>query len=174
MARTSTSTLPNHDPNVWVIRAGQGGDAHELFLKQNVIALSDAGLGNLHKLRDNREAFYDAYSSLHPDAARMSITGVAGKFYRFAYEVIVGDIIVYPSLADSQVHLGVVTGRYRFSECNDADYPHQRSVTWQCAIPKLSLPEPVRREMGAARTFFRIKRHGSIFLGYARATNDSN
>jgi restriction system protein len=174
MARTVTSTQRRRDPNVWVVRAGRGGDAHELFLNQQMIALSDAGLGDLRKLRHSRDAFYDVYRSLHPDTTRASLAGVAGKFYRFAHEIIIGDIIVYPSIVDSQVHIGVVTGRYIFPKRHYAEYPHQRSVIWQCSIPKTSLSESVRREMGAARTFFRITRHASIFFDHVRAIHTPN
>jgi predicted Mrr-cat superfamily restriction endonuclease len=165
--------LPSN-PSIWVIRAGQGGAAHALFLTQRLIALGDAGLGDLRKLQRDRGAFYEAYSSLHPDAARPAIAGIAGKFYRFAYEVTIGDVIVYPSLVASLVHVGIVTGHYKFTKISNAEYPHQMSVNWKCAIPKDSLSESVRREMGAARTFFQIKRHASIFIAYSRGTNVSN
>lgn len=171
MARTTTSTEPKHDPNVWAIRAGIGGDAHELFLNQHVIALSDVGLGDLRKLQQTRKAFYDSYRSLYPRATRPSWAGVASKFYRFTHEVAIGDIVVYPSLVESNIHVGIVTGPYVFSKRNNAEYPHQRSVMWQCAISKSSLEERVRQELGAARTFFRITRHASLFLAHARETS---
>jgi restriction system protein len=141
----------------WGIRAGKEGDAHGLFIDKGVIALADAGLGDLSKLEATRDAFYRAYRELHPDESRTGSAGVAGKFYRFIHEVKVGDLIIYPSVVDKQVYVGEVSGEYEY--VRRADYPHQRKVKWKWVVPKDALSQPAKYELGAARTFFQLKKN---------------
>jgi len=157
MPQQRTKTQVNR---VWVIRAGKGGQAHDLFLDKAVVALADVGLGHLNKLGDSREHFYDAYRSLFPEESRTGSAGVAGKFFRFLHEVAVGDIVVYPDQS-KRVNIGVVTGPYTFKKT--ADFQHQRKVEWRGTIDKADFRIEVVQEMGAARTFFEIKRHPEVF-----------
>ena len=89
----------------WGIRAGKNGDAHNLLLNMSVIALEDAGLGDLSTLEPSRDSFYSLYRKLHPDETRIGTAGIGGKYFRFVHEVVVGDFIVYPALADKLVYL---------------------------------------------------------------------
>ena len=45
------------DPAFWGIHAGRTGDADELFLRGNCIAIGWADLGNLSAVAANRDAF---------------------------------------------------------------------------------------------------------------------
>ena len=146
---------------IWVIRAGVGGEADHLFLSGRVIVLRDPGMGNLKKLPSRREAFYEAYGKLRPDETRTGITGIGGKFFRFVHEIAVGDLVLYPSLKDKQLHIGRITGDYRYVTKPHRSFPHQRRVVWLYTIPKWRLSEFAHRELGAARTFFRLKNHAA-------------
>lgn len=145
----------NSDARFWAIRAGKGGDAHKLFLENGVIALEDAGLGDLSSFEATREHFYDAYRKLHPNETQTGTAGIGGKFYRFIHEISVGDCIVYPALADKRVYVAEVTGEYNFDV--SSMYPHQRTVQWTHSIPKSELSKRACQELGAARTFFEVK-----------------
>lgn len=139
----------------WGIRAGQGGDAHKLFLYNNVIALKDAGLGDLTKLEAIRDSFYSAYRKLHPDETRTGTAGIAGKYFRFIHEVAIGDFVVYPALIDKMYYVGEITSDYIFID--NSDYKHQRTVKWYYAVPKDKLSKRACQELNAARTFFEFK-----------------
>lgn len=145
--------------NVWGIRAGKGGNAHELFLDGSVIALSDAGLGDLSILESTRDAFCSTYRKLHPDETRTGSAGIAGKFFRFSNEIEVGDLVLYPSLSNGTVYIGQVLGEYVYNKAVPADFPHQRRVKWKYTIPKRELSQTAQYELGAARTFFQFKKH---------------
>lgn len=140
---------------VWVIRAGRGGEAHDLFLGKNLVALSDAKLGDLSKLEATRGEVSSAYRRVHPHETRIGSAGISGKFFRFAHEINVGDLIIYFALPDKQFYVGEVTGSYRFNP--KSDLSHQRSVKWKYVIPKGDLSIPALYELGAARTFFEFK-----------------
>lgn len=141
----------------WGIRAGKGGKAHELFVEEGVIALEDVELGDLSKLDPNRDSFYSAYRDLFPDDTRTGSAGIAGKFFRFANEIEVGDLIVYPAISNRQVYVGEIVGEYEYVSASD--YPHQRTVKWKYVIPKSEFSQAARYELGAARTFFQFKKN---------------
>jgi predicted Mrr-cat superfamily restriction endonuclease len=152
----------SRDARIWGIRAGRGGEAHELFVGEGVIALSDAELGNLAKLPKSRDDFYNAYRKKHPEATRTGSAGIGGKFFRFIYEVRVGDLVVYPALSDKTIYVGSVSGDYGFDKTSP--FPHQRSVVWKFMIPKSDFSLAARYELGAARTFFEFKKNAKEMI----------
>jgi restriction system protein len=147
---------------IWAIRAGKRGEAHDLFLTEMVIALADAGLGDLAKLPNVRDAFYTAYRKNHSDETRTGSAGIAGKFFRLIHEVNDGDLVVYPSLNDKTIYVGAVSGGYVFDK--GSPFPHQRSVVWKFMIPKSDFSLAARYELGAARTFFELKKNAKELL----------
>jgi restriction system protein len=150
------------DARIWGIRAGKGGEAHDLFVGGCVVALSDADLGNLAKLPKSRDDFYNAYRKKHPEKTRTGSAGIGGKFFRFIHEVNVGDLVVYPALSDKTIYVGSVSGDYTFAK--SSPFPHQRSVVWKFMIPKSDFSLATRYELGAARTFFEFKKNAKELL----------
>ena len=144
---------------IWVIRAGKNGDAHNFFMNNNLLVLKDDQMGNLGKIDPTREAFYHAYRKIHPNATKTGSAGIGGKYYRFVHEVKIGDFILYPCLKDKQIYVGKIKGCYVYASTADLECYHQRSVQWLYYFPKSALTEFAKRELGAARTFFKLKSH---------------
>ena len=135
---------------MWAIRAEIGSSAHLQFLERGVVGLSDPGMGDLRNIPPDRQSFYSAYRRLRPDETTAGIGGVGGKFFRFAHEINIGDLIVYPSRNEGQIYVGTVTGQYTYSNQQIENLPHQRAVKWLCNFPKLRLSATGQRELGAA------------------------
>jgi restriction system protein len=152
----------SRDARIWGIRAGKGGEAHDLFIGECVIALSDADLGNLSKLPMTRDDFYMAYRKKHPEETKTGSAGIGGKFFRFIHEINVGDLVVYPALSDKTIYVGCISGDYIFAKASP--FPHQRSVVWKFMIPKSDFSLAARYELGAARTFFEFKKNAEELL----------
>lgn len=169
MKALAAQMIVAHAQCAWVIRAGVRGSADGLFLKNCKIALSDPGLGSLSNLDSRRAAFYEAYGQLRPGDSLTSIAGVGGKFFRFVHEMKNGDIVLYPSCLEKVIHVGVISGHYRYTS-QDRDYPHQRDVRWIACVEKSSLSQPALYELGAARTLFKYKHHLAEVTGKARPT----
>ena len=51
----------NKDRKIWVARGGTKGEADDLFLRENVIALGPQDIDDLGALDSSRAAFKDAY-----------------------------------------------------------------------------------------------------------------
>lgn len=98
-----------NDTTVWGIHAGKTGDADMLFLKKNVIAIGWEKMGDLSKLKANRDDFKDAMVKAYPEAKSNAIPIMAGQPYRFVHEIKVNDIAVYPSKRNREVHIGRIT-----------------------------------------------------------------
>lgn len=154
----------------WAIRAGVDGEGHDEFLRWSVVALSDPGLGDLKRLAASRDAFRAAYSMANPTKASASVSGIAGKFFRFVHEVEVGDLVLYPAIPDRKIYICRVEGGYVFRSGKGVGLRHQRRVRWIGTIVGSDLSESARRELGAARTFFRVERARAEIEGVAIRT----
>ena len=78
---------------VWGMHAGKTGDADSLFLKKDVIALGWSKVGDLSKLKSDREAFKAKVAEVYPEKKPGAIPNNAGQLYRFVHEMKIGDII---------------------------------------------------------------------------------
>jgi restriction system protein len=155
MSRGTVKTHSKHsNKRTWVIRAGRNGSAHELFTHNNVVVLDDPNMGDLRLLPRVRSAFYDLYSSRHPEKDQVAVKGIGGKLFRFVHEVQIGDLMLYPCIVDQQIYIGETTSAYYHDQSLDSRFPHRRGIKWFIAIPKKSLSVFAQRELGAARTFF--------------------
>lgn len=82
---------------------------------------------------------------------------------RFLHEMKPGDIVVYPSKKDRQIHLGLVAGDYKFDPSKDQDYPHQRPMKWRRAVPRTNFTQGALYEIGSAMTLFQVKNYAEEF-----------
>ena len=92
-------------PTFWGIHVGKTGDADNLFLKKKYIAVGWPNLGDLCKIKADREAFKAKVAEGYPDSKAGAIPNNAGQLYRFTYEMKPGDIIIYPSKRDRLIHI---------------------------------------------------------------------
>jgi len=158
--------------SAWVVRAGVGGTADSYFIEKNAVVLEDQGMGDLSQIEPVREAFYEAYSSMRQHETRTAIAGIGGKFYRFVHEMLIGDIVLYPSLKTKEVFCGMIIGEYKFVK-KSQDFPHQRKVQWITKFPKDSLSRAAQYELGAARTLFKYQRNLSEIIDKLRSVQSS-
>jgi restriction system protein len=148
---------------IWGIHAGRTGDANTLFLSKNVVALGWAEMGDLSALPSNRDAFKLAVAKCYPHSKPGAIPNNAGQLFRFIHEMKQGDLAVYPSKADRQIHIGEVTGDYIYDQQSIA-YPNLRSVKWLNVVPRLKFSQGALYEIGSALSFFQIKNYADEFL----------
>ena len=103
-----------HDAKIWGIHAGRTGDAESLFLKKGFIAVGWARMGDLSKLKPDRDAFKVAVAKAYPENKAGAIPNNAGQLYRFIHEMKPEDLVIYPSKLDRLVHIGRIEGPYRY------------------------------------------------------------
>jgi restriction system protein len=151
------------EATIWGIHAGRTGDADELFLKKNVVALGWHEVGDLSKIGADREAFKAAVAKTFPDKKPMAVANNAGQLYRFVHEMQVGDIVVYPSKRDRQIHIGRVESGYRYDPSYEKSYPNLRAVKWLKVVPRTQFTQGALYEIGSAMSLFQIKNYADEF-----------
>ena len=148
---------------IWGIHAGRTGEADSLFLKKHYIALGWVKIGDLSKIKSDREAFKAKIVESYPDKKPGAIPVDAGQLFRFVHEMKEGDIIVYPAKRERQIHIGQVTGAYRYDTTIDAGYPNLRPVKWLRTLPRTYFKQGALYEIGSAMSFFQVKNYADEF-----------
>lgn len=152
------------DVTVWGIHAGKTGDADRLFLKSNYVAVGWIKMGDLSVLKPDREAFKEKVTQVYPEAKPGAIPNNAGQLYRFVHEMKTGDIVIYPSKVDRQIHIGKIEGNYKYDTKTEPGYPNVRPVKWLKSLPRTHFSQGALYESGSAMSFFQIKTYADEFL----------
>lgn len=152
------------DQTMWGIHAGRNDVADSLFLNKKLVALGWAEVGDLSKLKADREAYKKKLAQVYLDKKPGWFPVAAGQIYRFVHEMKVGDIVVYPSKADRNIHIGEVVGDYQYKPDLDLPFPQTRAVKWLKAIPRTSFSQGALYETGSAMSFFQIKNYADEFF----------
>ena len=117
------------------------GVADGLFLQQNVIALPVHGdVAGLP-----RTGFIPTVAESIPGRSPAHHQYFIWSDYRFVHELKVGDLVVYPSKIDRQIHIGEVTGKYHFRP--DAVHPQTRTVKWLKHVPRTAFSQGAPYEL---------------------------
>ena len=87
----------------------------------------------------------------------------AGQLFRFVHEVEPGDLVVYPSKHDRQIHLGRITGEYRYDPQTEPGYPNVRDVNWIRTVPRTHFSQGALYEIGSAMSLFQVKNFADEF-----------
>lgn len=156
-------------PTVWGIHAGKTGDAESLFMHQKVIAVGWDEMGDLSKIKADREAFKQKVIETYPGKKVGAIPNNAGQLFRFVHEIKEGDYVVYPSKADRTINIGRVTGTYSFHPNQNSGYPNQRPVEWLKKVPRTSFTQGALYEIGSAMSLFQVKTYAEEFIGKLKA-----
>lgn len=155
-----TTSKPKHsDQTFWGIHAGATGDAHRIFIERNCVALGWNAFGDLSKLAPNRDAFKAEYARVYPDAKPGAVAVSGGQLFRFAHEMRPDDLVLYPSKIDRLIHIGRVTGPYKYDPTGMAAYPHRRAVIWIRQVSRTSLSQGALYEIGSAMSLFQVKNY---------------
>ncbi|VIO74714.1 Mrr restriction system protein [Bradyrhizobium ivorense] len=151
------------DNNVWGIHGGKTGDAESLFFKHDCVALGWASVGDLSKLKPDREAFKEVIAATYPEKKPGSVPVNAGQLFRFVHEVELGDLVVYPSKADRKIYVGKIAGGYLYDPTTEPTYPHRRAVKWLHSVPRTKFSQGALYEIGSAMSLFLVKNYADEF-----------
>lgn len=152
------------EPVTWGIHPGAYGEAENLFIRPNVIAIGWREMGDLNQWID-REAYKSAFAETFPDQKPGAIPTKAGQLYRFVHEMQVGDFVVCPLKLAREVRIGRIVGDYEYLPEVNARYPNMRKVEWLETVPRTSFSQGALYEMGSALTLFQVKRHVGEIMG---------
>jgi restriction system protein len=156
-----------NNPPVWGIRAGSNGEADSLFLQHNYVAVGWPEVGNLGTLPATSEAFKAKIGPAYPNQKPGAVPVVAGMLMRFVHTIKEGDLVVYPSKIDKQVHIGQVIGPYQHNPNLQKDFPNLRPVKWLKSLPRPAFTQGALYELGSIMTLFQIKNYADEIIAAA-------
>jgi restriction system protein len=151
---------------IWGIRAGSTGQADDLFLRHKYIALGWDEMGDLGSIGANLEAFKDKVRACYPHKAAEKpgmVPNNAGQLFRFVHEMKPGDLAIYPSTRDRHIHIGRVTGPYRYDPTLEPEYPNLHPVEWLRSFPRTDFTQGALYEIGSAMTLFQVRNYADEF-----------
>lgn len=139
---------------------------------QGVVAIGWDEVGDLTAIGPDREAFKEAVAATYPQAKKGSIPVTAGVLYRFACEMQIGDLIIYPYKPDRSLHFGKVTGDY-FYDISAPAQRNRRKVDWfRLGVPRPTFSQGALSELGSLVTIFRVKNHADEFDAFLSGGGD--
>ena len=151
--------MADEEKRVWGIHTKDDN----LFLQKDVIAIGWKEIGNLSKIKAERDAFKEKYAHVYPEAKKGSIANGAGMLYRFVCEVQIGDYVVFPSKIDRKINIGIVEGNYEYNP-DAVEYVQQHKVKWLKHLPRTAFSQGALYEVGSAMSFFSIKNYSDEYL----------
>ncbi len=151
------------DGPMWVVRGGKDGEADALFLKKGYVAIGWSAVGNLGSLSNTLEAFKQGVAKAYPDDKPGAVPVNAGQLYRFVHTMCVGDLVIYPSKIDHQIHIGKIASAYTYAPMIDSGFPNMHKVQWCASAPHKSFSLGALHEMGSLATLFQVKKYAGEF-----------
>ena len=151
------------EKTIWGIHAGSEGEADSLFIKNKVIAIGWRRVGDLTQYKD-REAYKNKLQETYKDMLAGAYPNTAGIFYRFVYEMQIGDLVIYPSKRSKQIYIGEVTSEYKYRPDSHEEFVHQRNVEWKANYPRTKFTQNALYEIGSALSLFQVKNYADEFL----------
>jgi restriction system protein len=151
------------DVTMWGIHAGRTGDAESLFSKRNCVALGWPQMGDLTKIKADRDSFKLRVAETYPSKKKGAIANNAGQLFRFVHEMRVGDLVVFPSKSNRMINLGQVAGNYRYDPKSEPSYPNVRTVKWLRHLPRTYFTQGALYEIGSAISLFQVKNYAEEF-----------
>ena len=133
-------------------------------IEEGFVGLGWPEVGDIAKIDQDREAFKSRLLAAYPDAKPGAIPVQAGVLYRFAYEMAIGDGVVYPSKANRTINLGYVEGDCTYHPHVDQEaLTQQRRVRWVAHLPRASFSQSALHEIGSALTLFQVANNAEEF-----------
>jgi len=141
--------------NMWMVRAGRGGENVEGFLKHGVVALGDQKLGALSSTT-KKEELLRLYAQKYPEMKDGSRQTWASQFLRFISEIKSGDTVVTFDRDRRLYFVGTILSDYEWAPDLIDGFPHVRRIRWTYQVPRDLLAAASRNTLGAIQTLFKI------------------
>jgi len=142
-------------PNVWMVRAGRGGENVETFLKYGIVALGEPKLGAIPP-SIKKDDLLHLYAEKYPEYKDASRASWASQLIRFISELRIGDTVVTFDRGRRFYFLGTITSEYEWAPTLVEENPHVRRVQWTHQVPRDLLTVATRNTLGAIQTLFKL------------------
>jgi len=133
------------------------------FVEEGYVAIGWDLEGDLSQVGGSREALKQLLQAARPNAKPGAIAIWAGILYRFAHEMQIGDVIVYPRKSDGTINIGTIASDYVW-DVEAESHQSRRRVDWKkVELARTEFSQPALYEIGSALTLFKVRQHADEF-----------
>lgn len=145
-------------PKVYLARAGRHGEDEEMALDDGLAIIGFRDVPSLASASDY-QAIQQIVKAAYPEKKTRAVGNFAGQLWAFALAMEIGDIVVLPRKATSQIALGKVTGPYEYRQVGNA-MRHTRRVEWlRPDVPRTAFEQDLLYSFGAFMTVCNVSRN---------------
>lgn len=147
---------------IWLFRAGKYGEYEEKFLTDGRVYLTWNNLNiDLTEYKD-RHKLLKKLEEIYPSEKLNALKNWLSQIYPIAFRMKIGDWIVLPSKRTNTIHIGKITGEYKYDKNNGNPYYHYRDVDWFAKdIPRNNFDRDILYSFGAFMTVCKITRNNA-------------
>jgi restriction system protein len=150
--------------NFWTIRTGKHGERTEWAFENGLVGGGWQEFTDLTPYKGDREKLRDLVAQVL-GGSKGRVANYTGQLWMMINRIQVGDYMVLPIRATSQIAIGQVTQGYKYASSEtDPSKRHQLGVNWlKTDIPKSLIKQDLLFQLGSALTVFLI---GNNDAGY--------
>jgi restriction system protein len=140
---------------MWMVRAGQGGENVEAFLKHGIVALGDPKLGEISP-SIKKDELLRLYAEKYPEYKEASRASWGSQLLRFIGEIKIGDPVVTFDRVRRIYFIGTILSEYEWAPKLIEENPHIRRAHWSHQVPRDLLTVTTRNTLGSTLTLFKL------------------
>lgn len=106
-----------------------------------------------------RESLFQKYREIYSQNSNAKAVITVGQIWRFANEIAEGDMVALPSKFQPVIHIGKITGGYRYE--SKKDVLHWRPVKWLASIPRAQFDQDLLYSFGSLLTVSQVSRENA-------------
>lgn len=147
----------------WLTRSGKYGERDDWAMTASV---TPGGYGDVPDLSGcgSLDEVRQLVAVAYPDASRGALGNYAAQLWALAGRMQVGDLVVLPLKASSQLAIGELTGGYRYNgRESDPERRHIRPVRWiRTDAPRSAIKQDLLYSLGAFSTYCQLSRNEAV------------
>jgi restriction system protein len=138
--------------HLWVIHISNHEETARRAQEEGFICIGWTKMGDASQY-DTRAAMKAGMRKTWPNWSDGTVNASYGQVFRFAYEMKVGDPVVYPVKGSREIMIGKVVGPYRWAnddrELVENDYCNVRNVKWLKTVPRIAFSDAALHSFGS-------------------------
>jgi restriction system protein len=145
--------------NLWMVRAGSLGEQEAECLANNIATISWNEMPDLSRFKSKAELQLE-FDKHYQEKTAVGRGLKTAQIYRFSHDILKGDLIILPSKFAPEIHIGRVTGSYRFKQISP-EIIHTVPVKWEKTISRSEFDEDLLYSFGSLLTVSQITRNNA-------------
>jgi len=158
-------------PQVWMIRAGEGGHVVDAFAR-GFVAIGWEDLGDLSNAT-TREAIRDMYLQAYPGTKPGKSSGAIAMLFKFRSVMRPGDKVVSYDPRKREYLAGAIAGDYLYDPNEIPGFPHLRKAAWEGRVGRDRLPVASRNSLGGALAVFALDEEVWTSIGASEGAEET-